>query len=195
MQPRLPNPGQDHNKWGDILNNYLLQSHTSTGALRPDTISTSQLQTNAVTTTKIADNTITEAKLDPAVITKLNTGGGTQGPQGIPGPAGNPGQDGATGPQGDPGPQGLQGFQGPQGIPGPKGDTGNTGPAGAPGTTTWAGITDKPPVIAAGTTAANARSAIGAVATTSTGMSIDYGTLANRPPAGQAGRFYIVIPG
>lgn len=39
---------------------------------------------------------------------------------------------------------------------------GPAGADGAPGTTTWAGITDKPAYIGAGTTAALARSAIGA---------------------------------
>jgi hypothetical protein len=41
-------------------------------------------------------------------------------------------------------------------VKGPQGDT------GAAGTTTWAGITDKPAYIGAGTTAALARAAIGA---------------------------------
>lgn len=106
---------------------------------------------------------------------------GPQGIQGIQGPQGLKGDTGDTGPQGlkgdkgdtgDTGPQGLQGIQGPkgdtgdvgpqgiqgiQGIKGDKGDTGDTGPAG---TTTWAGITDKPSVIAAGATTADARTAI-----------------------------------
>lgn len=41
-------------------------------------------------------------------------------------------------------------------VKGPQGDP------GTPGTTTWAGITDKPAYIGAGTSQANARSAIGA---------------------------------
>ena len=36
---------------------------------------------------------------------------------------------------------------------------------------------------------------VGAVATVSPGMQLSYGTLADRPAAGQEGRFYIVIPG
>ena len=48
-------------------------------------------------------------------------------------------------------------------ITGPQGEQGETGDTGPAGTTTWAGITDKPAVIAAGATAADARSAIGAI--------------------------------
>src|SRR5574343_236220 len=67
-----------------------------------------------------------------------------------------------AGPMGGvPGPTGATGPAGPQGDPGPTGATGPAGPQGDPGTTTWAGITDKPAVIAAGADAAAARSAIG----------------------------------
>ena len=34
MTPRLPNPGSDSGTWGDVLNDFLLQEHTSTGALK-----------------------------------------------------------------------------------------------------------------------------------------------------------------
>ena len=37
--PRLPQPGSDHNKWGDILNEYLAVSHDSNGAIKPSSIS------------------------------------------------------------------------------------------------------------------------------------------------------------
>ena len=164
---RLPTPGQDHNQWGDILNDYLLQSHTTTGSLKANTVSTSQ----------ITDDTVTEDKLSNDVRTKLNTGGGTQGPVG---PAGPIGPTGPVGPQGPQGPAGLTGPTGPIGLQGPAGTNGTNGQDGAPGpagtpgaqgpagpqgeagTTTWAGITDKPAVIGAGATQAAARSAIGA---------------------------------
>lgn len=82
--------------------------------------------------------------------------GSIRGPQGA---AGATGATGATGPKGDTGSTGAQGTTGATGLQGPKGDTGATGPAG---TTTWAGINDKPAVIAAGADAAAARAAIGA---------------------------------
>ncbi|HMR72622.1 MAG TPA: hypothetical protein PKD68_01290 [Candidatus Saccharibacteria bacterium] len=47
---RLPIPGQDAGKWGDILNEYLSQSHNADGSLKP----------------------ITEPQLAPAVQAKLN---------------------------------------------------------------------------------------------------------------------------
>ena len=58
--------------------------------------------------------------------------------------------------------QGATGPQGPTGTPGANGQQGATGAAGAPGTTSWAGITDKPAVIAAGENAEAARAAISA---------------------------------
>ena len=102
---------------------------------------------------------------------------GPQGPQGEPGPAATVG---ATGPQGDLGETGATGPQGPSGASGTPGVQGATGPAGLAGTqgatgpagtTTWSGITDKPAVIAAGASAAAARSVIGAAPTT--GISLD----------------------
>ncbi len=131
--PRLPIPGSDPGNWGTILNDYLSQSHTPTGTLKPDTVTTTQLQDGSVTAPKLAAQSIAEDKLDPAVQTKLNTGGGTQGPTGPQGPAGADGQDGAPGPQGLQGPQGLPGAQGDPGPQGPQGLPGTPGTPGAPG--------------------------------------------------------------
>jgi len=102
------------------------------------------------------------------------------------GPAGTDGSDGAEGPAGPPNSLSIgtvaTGAAGssaaatitgtspaqtlnltiPQGIKGDKGDQGDQGPQGDPGTTTWAGITDKPAVIASGSTEAAARNSIGA---------------------------------
>ena len=50
--PRLPKPGSDQGKWGEILNDYLSQSHTDTGTLKDNTIGTNQLQTNSITTAR-----------------------------------------------------------------------------------------------------------------------------------------------
>jgi len=80
---RLPNPGEDEGQWGDILNNYLSQSHNANGSLKNNSVSAVHLATNAVTTTSIQDNavsgtklkdsTIPEAKLDATVRAKLNS--------------------------------------------------------------------------------------------------------------------------
>lgn len=60
---RLPIPGKDNGTWGDILNDYLSQSHRSDGTLKPDSVTATQIQNNA----------ITETLLSSAVQAKLNT--------------------------------------------------------------------------------------------------------------------------
>jgi hypothetical protein len=60
---RLPVPGQDDGTWGDVLNDYLLQAHTSAGALKPDAVSSSALQDDSVTTAIIQDGSVTSPKL------------------------------------------------------------------------------------------------------------------------------------
>ena len=73
---RLPQPGSDQGTWGDVLNDYLGQSHTTDGSLKADSVGAPQLKSNAVTATAIADSTITTAKLDSTVqanLTKANT--------------------------------------------------------------------------------------------------------------------------
>lgn len=62
MTTRLPIPGQDDGQWGDILNSFLLTTHTSDGALKNGSITTAQLQ----------DNSVSEAKLESSVQAKLN---------------------------------------------------------------------------------------------------------------------------
>lgn len=89
---RLPQPGGDNGNWGDILNDYLSQSHKSDGTIKDNTIGAAQLQNNSVTSAAIApdsvtnaaladdsvnasiiaDGTITEVLLGGAVQTKLN---------------------------------------------------------------------------------------------------------------------------
>lgn len=86
---RLPVPGSDSGSWGDVLNDFLLTSHTSSGVLKNDSVGTNQLQANSitasqlqsssvttpalangsVTVTKLADGTITSAKLADGAIT------------------------------------------------------------------------------------------------------------------------------
>ena len=60
---RLPKPGSDQGKWGEILNDYLSQSHKADGTLKDGSVGTTQLQDNSVTNTKLANNTIEETKL------------------------------------------------------------------------------------------------------------------------------------
>ena len=59
---RLPIPGQDNGTWGDILNDYLSQSHNTDGTLKADSVSTTQIQ----------DGTVNETQLSATVQTKLN---------------------------------------------------------------------------------------------------------------------------
>ncbi len=86
---RLPVPGSDSGSWGDVLNDFLLTSHATSGALKNDSVGTSQLQANSITASqlqsssvttpalannsvtapKLADNTITSAKLADGAIT------------------------------------------------------------------------------------------------------------------------------
>lgn len=79
---RLPQPGGDSGNWGDILNDFLSQSLTSGGAVKPGIIDTTQLASNSVTSAKLApgsvDNAavatgaVSETQLSSAVQTKLN---------------------------------------------------------------------------------------------------------------------------
>lgn len=52
---RLPNNGGDEGRWGEILNDYLSQSHDSTGALKSGIIDTRHIKDGAVTDAKISD--------------------------------------------------------------------------------------------------------------------------------------------
>ncbi len=52
--PRLPIPGSDTGDWGDILNDFLSQSLTSSGELQDNTVGTDQVQNSSVTKTKLA---------------------------------------------------------------------------------------------------------------------------------------------
>ena len=114
---RLPVPGADNGNWGDILNDYLLQAHTSSGSLRP----------------------LSEADLAPAVQAKLNAIGATGpvGATGAQGPSGAQGSTGVAGPQGATGASGSDGATGATGQSGATGPQGATGPAGAGAAMLW----------------------------------------------------------
>lgn len=60
---RLPNPGQDAGQWGEILNEFLGETHDNDGALKPDVVGALQLKANAVTNIALADGTIQRSKL------------------------------------------------------------------------------------------------------------------------------------
>ena len=60
---RLPIPGQDNGTWGDILNDFLDEAHTSAGALKD----------GSVAGDVIADGAVAEAKLSGAVQRNLMT--------------------------------------------------------------------------------------------------------------------------
>jgi hypothetical protein len=62
---RLPQPGGDANNWGQILNEYLSQTHDATG----------QLKSGVVSATNIADGAITPAKLNTEVQNQIAAGG------------------------------------------------------------------------------------------------------------------------
>lgn len=116
---RLPIPGSDQGSWGQVLNDYLSQVHSTDGTLKP--------------------GVVTEASLDAATTAKVNavagpTGAtGPQGPTGIVGATGVQGNQGATGAAGAQGAQGNPGAAGAQGATGAQGTQGNVGPAGATG--------------------------------------------------------------
>ena len=61
---RLPVPGADDNVWGDVLNEYLLESHTSSGSLKSGSVTAAALANGAVTGTNISNNSISPQKLN-----------------------------------------------------------------------------------------------------------------------------------
>jgi hypothetical protein len=60
---RLPVPGQDDGTWGDVLNDFLSQVHTSGGELKTDAVSADTLQNNSVTSNTLEDSAVTAPKL------------------------------------------------------------------------------------------------------------------------------------
>ncbi|OGL21864.1 hypothetical protein A2707_00735 [Candidatus Saccharibacteria bacterium RIFCSPHIGHO2_01_FULL_45_15] len=79
---RLPQPGGDNGNWGDILNDYLSQSHKADGTIKDNAVTANTLAPNSVTNAAlandsvnaatIADGSITEPLLSSLVQTKLN---------------------------------------------------------------------------------------------------------------------------
>ena len=156
---RLPIPGSDQGSWGQILNDYLSQSHNADGTVKTGVIS--------------------ESNLDSAAVAKLNSGGGTPGATGAAGATGATGTAGPAGATGAAGTAGAIGATGPQGPIGPGG--GATGPTGATGPQGPAGTV--------GATGAGATGATGAVGATGPGGGATGPTGATGPqgPAGAVG--------
>ena len=69
---RLPKPGSDQGKWGEILNDYLSQSHKADGTLKDGSVTSSTLTDSAVTTTKLQDNSVATTKLADNSVTTQN---------------------------------------------------------------------------------------------------------------------------
>jgi hypothetical protein len=76
---RLPVPGQDNGAWGEILNDFLSQSLSANGSLKPGVVTSSALAPGAVTVTKadvglaVVDNTTDLGKpVSTATQTALN---------------------------------------------------------------------------------------------------------------------------
>ncbi|RYF28013.1 MAG: hypothetical protein EOO17_05475 [Chloroflexi bacterium] len=72
---RLPQPGGDAGNWGQILNDFLLQTLKTDGTVKDNVITGAALAPNSVTATTIANGTISEAQLNGAVQSKLNAAG------------------------------------------------------------------------------------------------------------------------
>lgn len=65
---RLPTVGGDKGNWGDILNDYLKQSHADDGTLKSEVVGSDQLAPDAVMTPSIGDGQIASAKIADAAI-------------------------------------------------------------------------------------------------------------------------------
>tara|TARA_B100001245_G_scaffold236497_1_gene227773 strand:- start:5825 stop:7720 length:1896 start_codon:yes stop_codon:yes gene_type:complete len=74
---RLPIPGKDSGTWGQILNDYLSQSHSSDGTLKADTVGSAQLADNAITSAKLQNNSVTSAAIADNAITAATIADGS----------------------------------------------------------------------------------------------------------------------
>jgi hypothetical protein len=58
---RLPEPGKDSGVWGEILNDFLAQSHNDDGGIKSDTVGSTQLKNSSITVAKISANGVAGA--------------------------------------------------------------------------------------------------------------------------------------
>lgn len=82
---RLPQPGGDAGNWGEVLNSYLLESHTASGALKTGSVGAAQLQDGSITAAALASGSITESQLDTNLQQKVNNNVKTTGDQAVAG--------------------------------------------------------------------------------------------------------------
>ncbi len=66
---RLPVPGSDNGAWGNLLNDFLLEAHTTTGDLKNDSVGTSQLQANSITASQLQSSSVTTPALNNGSVT------------------------------------------------------------------------------------------------------------------------------
>lgn len=69
---RLPQPGGDAGNWGNILNDYLAQSHKTDGTLKDNSVTNAALADDSVNAATIADDSVARTKLEPAVRSELD---------------------------------------------------------------------------------------------------------------------------
>lgn len=81
---RLPTPGSDDGTWGDILNDFLSQSHNADGTQKDNSVPSDAIQDSAVTSSKVASGAISDShiasgaaisrsKLSPGVQSSLSS--------------------------------------------------------------------------------------------------------------------------
>ena len=68
---RLPQLGGDEGTWGEVLNEFLLETHNTDGTLKPAVVTSTNLAPNAVSSTALSSNSVTS--------TELAVSGGTDG--------------------------------------------------------------------------------------------------------------------
>src|SRR5665213_3574234 len=70
---RLPTPGSDDGTWGDILNDFLSQSHNPDGTIASNTVGSGQIQDGSIADAKVSSSAaIAKTKLAPGVQTSLS---------------------------------------------------------------------------------------------------------------------------
>lgn len=69
---RLPKPGGDDGTWGQILNDFLAQTHKVDGTLKDNVVTSNTIAPGTVTVTEIADGSITTAKLATSLQTSIS---------------------------------------------------------------------------------------------------------------------------
>ena len=75
---RLPTPGADNGTWGNVLNDFLSQSHSSDGTLKAGSVGASQIQSGSITDASIsASAAISKTKLDATTQASLTKADGS----------------------------------------------------------------------------------------------------------------------